>query len=197
MVIELPDLLPYPSIEKYTTLSELSNKLVYIFKHYPQNGVAFIPVISSGQVCIRLSDWSGKLLDPAVKSDIVEKIMVEYSRKIISTMKVIGVPKAIFYFSNDNGPRLVDMRLNQVKFCGPGYLKDFFGKQNIPIQEQVGEPVYLKSDIIEKILSGAEPYTNGRYIIKPSAFKVNVKDENVSPLYGIIENEVKNVKGMC
>lgn len=191
-VIELPDPLPYPTIRPIQELQELVNKFCYVFRAYPRKGVCLTIVRAEGEVCIRLADWEGKLLSVQDnQSSFIDQIMTEYSRKITTTMRVIGVPRAIFYFSEDNGPRLVDMRLSINKFCGPGYLADFFGKQDIPTQERIGEPIHLKPEEIKKIATGEGIYTHSSYIVKPSAFKSIIRENNVYPMYGVIDREAK------
>lgn len=187
--IEIPDSLPYPEIYKLSEASEVRDKFCYILKPYPLAGVSLTIVRAEGQVLVRLADWGGKLIDAqeCEESPFVKEVM-KYGCLIINFMKLSAIPKSQYYFSEDGEvPRLVDMRLSLNKFCGPGYLVDFFGKMNIPIQERVGEPIIANEDKIKQIQNGDGIYTSERYILKPSAFKSIMRGDNLVPLYVVIE----------
>lgn len=189
--IEIPDFLTYPKIYNLTDVKELVGQFCYIFKHYPNDGRQLLVMREAGQVCLRLADWRGQEIDPTDKTQLNSQV-VGYSSFIVHFMSASSIPKAIFYFSSENGePRLVDMRLSHNKFCGPGYLNDFIGKMGIPIQEKVGDPVVLKSDVIESIVKKDGIYTHGKYVVKPSKFKLIIRGDDVLPMYGVITNETK------
>lgn len=191
-IIEIPDSLPYPGVLPFTELKEIHSKFCYVFKAYPMEGISTTIARDhkNGICCIRLADFKGNTIPPdnlGKHKDIVEEIMTKYSHKIIHTLKLIGVPKAIFYFSQSDIPRLVDIRLSNNKFCGPGYLSDFFGKLGIPIQERVGDPVVLNEEKTNQIINHVGIYTNKAHILKPSAFKFILRGEDVFPAYGVID----------
>ena len=191
--IELPDPLPYPPLHLITNIPEISGKFCYILKHYLYEGIGLVVTRKAGDVCMRISDWEGNILQiesPGKYQSIIESVMTQYSHKIIVTMKLIGIPRAIFYFSNNPVPCLVDMRLSANKFCGPGYLADFFGKQGIPIQERVGDPVMLDKEHFEKITQHVGIYSDPRFIVKPSVFKTIIRGDKILPLYGITNETV-------
>jgi hypothetical protein len=191
----LPEPLPYPKIYDIKDLEEIKNKFCYVLDSYPLEGVALVIARQNEHVCIRVADWSGKIIDLEKDNKYqkyLELIMKEYCGRVVMTMKLISIPKAIFYFSADNNiPRLVDMRLSINKFCGPGYLQDFFGKQGIPVQKGVGDPVVIDDVNYNMITSGKGDYVAGNYILKPSAFKFIIREEEVVPLYGMIKHEIK------
>ncbi len=185
--IDLPDPLPYPQILPFSE-SQLTGKFCYVFKKYSLSGVSATIFRKDGVVTFRMADFTGKVLD----AKEVSKEVMEYTTRCALTMKFARIPQAIFYFSKDDKIRLVDMRLTLNKFCGPGYLGDFFGKQGIPIQEVVGKPVILSGDILEAVINGKGDYSHGKFIIKPSAFKFIVRGDDILPQYGVIENETKS-----
>jgi hypothetical protein len=187
--IELPDPLPYPKLLPFND-SQLSGKFCYIFKKYSTTkGVTAVIFRQSDIVTIRMADFTGKILD----AKEVSKEVMEYTSRCAYTMKCSRVPKAIFYFSMDEKIRLVDMRLSINKFCSPGYLRDFYGKQGIPTQEAVGDPVILAGDVLSAILEGKGDYSYKKFIIKPSAFKFICRGDDILPQYGVVEDETKSI----
>lgn len=194
-IIDIPDSLPYPKISSFNEVRELNNKFVYVFKKYPCEGIGLLIKRGHDTVCIRLSDFVGNMLQPTdnnVLQPYVEEVMNKHSARLSITLRLMGVDQAIFYFAADNGvARLVDIRFHG-KFCGPGALADYFGRQGIPIQERIGDPIILNDDNLRLIMSGGADYVHEEYIVKPSAFKFMVRDEIMVPMYGIIQNASKH-----
>lgn len=185
--IQLPDPVPYPTIHNLNEVKELRGKLCYVIKKYPFTGLGLtiLRVSNADTVCIRISDFTGALLDPT--DEVRYKPVMDYSRNLVLTMKLIGVPQALFYFSEiGKSFRLVDMLLSLNKFASPGYLADFFGKQKIPVQESIGDPITLTDDKIGELIEKKE-----EYILKPSAFKFMIRNDVVLPQYGIVNHETK------
>jgi hypothetical protein len=183
--IEIPDSLPYPEIADFDKVPSLKDKFCYVIKDYPHIGMGLVVVRKMGQVRIRMSDFSGKEISPdklGVYSQQIEEVMSNYSGRVLSAMRFIRIPQAMFYFAFADEPRLVDVRLSLNKFCGPGWISDFLGKQEIALQEQVGSPLILNEDGLKKIQDG--DYGDGNLIFKPSAFKSMVRGEEIVPLYG-------------
>lgn len=176
--IDIPDALPYPNFYALKECNELKNKYCYIFKKYSLNGVSLVITRKHDYVTIRAADFKGKDINQDLNS------MQETINRIVVTMKYINIPKAQFYFSEN---KLVDIRLSINKFCGPGWLADFFGKQSIPIQEQIGKPIVLTDENLEMLYSAKGDYSHGKFIVKPSAFKFIIRDGDPVPLYGILE----------
>jgi hypothetical protein len=186
--IILPDILEYPKILAYADCPELKNTFCYVFKEYTLSGIA-IQIVRDGEYAVTsIADWQGNIIDPNIqKNDQLNEILGNYLAKITLTMKYTRVPKAIFYFSiTDKHPCLVDMRLSINKFSSPGYLIDFFGKQNIPLQEQIGKPVMLDEEQIKLITDKQGDYVSGKFIIKPNAFKSIIRGDEILPAYGVI-----------
>ena len=189
--IDIPASKPYPKILSFDQVKQLQNKFCYVIKGYPHRGIGFLVVRQEGNVCIRLSDFDGNLLDPEDLKDYkksVDTIMTEYSSKIILTMQLIRIPRAMFYIACCDIPRVVDIQFTLNKFCGPGWLIDFIGKQDIPIQEKIGNPILLDKENIAKIINKQDDYGHGDFIFKPSVFKPMVWGEDVIPMYGRIKN---------
>lgn len=194
-IVEIPDSLPYPKILPFDQVRELNGKFVYIFKKYPFEGVGLLIKREHDTVCIRLSDFAGTVLQPTGNKlqPYIDEIMKKYSMRLAVTMRLMHLDQALFYFSADNGvARLVDIRF-QGKFCGPGALADFFGKQKVPIQERVGDPLILDDDNQRLIKSCGGDFVPGEYIIKLSAFKFMVRNKDeILPTYGVIGNASKH-----
>ena len=195
-IIEIPTSLPYPKLCAFDDIKELNKVYCYVIKKYPLSGIGLTVIRQEGNICIRVSDFAGNLLDVSSQNHIynscINEVMIKYTPRIVLTMKLSGIPKAMFYFANIEKPILVDMRLSINKFCGPGFLQDIFGKQGIPIQEQIGSPVVLDEEIIEKLCEGHGDYSHGKFIIKPSAFKSIMRGDQLLPMYGVLENEIKD-----
>jgi hypothetical protein len=105
-------------------------------------------------------------------------------------MKVIGLKQAIFYLSEtEDGFKLVDMRLALDRFCGPGAINDYFGRQGLAVQKMINEPLIMTDENITMLLDGKGDYA-GPLVIKPSAFKFTMVDEQPTPLYGVLR-EIK------
>ena len=191
VTIELPDMLPYPQLVPLSQCNELRQKFVYVFKHYPIMGITMMILRQQKTVMIRFADFTGTIIEADKMSSHPLKVYLEQiskdSGRLILSMKYIGIPKALFYFSADNGmARLVDMRLSINKFCGPGYLADFFGRQGLAVQEQVGKPLILDDDNIAMLSEAKGDYKHGKFIVKPSSFKTIVRNDAMIPMYGIV-----------
>jgi hypothetical protein len=185
--VEIPDLLPYPSILNFDECPELNNKMCFVINRYPLSGVMMMVVrhkmAKDNLVTINLADFSG---NKEVVSEEQAKQVMQYSQKIILTMKLTGIPKAIFYFSMTDKPILVDIRLSQNKFISPGYIIDFYGKQGIPIQESINKPIAMSDDNIKMIKNAVGDYSFGKFILKSSVPNIITKNEQVLPTYALI-----------
>lgn len=191
--VEIPEPLPYPTIQPFETMVQLNNLFCYVIKPYPMEGISLTIVRKDGNVCIRIADWTGKLIDAETgeKDQFISKIMRELSHRLVLTMQLIGIPKALFYFSRDDKPRLVDVILTATKFVSPGFLFDFFGKQGFDIQQTIGNPVFLSPEELTRIKTKVGVYVHDKYIIKPSQFKFIVNGVEVTPMYGVLTCETK------
>lgn len=181
--IEIPECLPYPKIATIQDTPELRNKFCYVLRAYPQQGIIMMVIRQAGDVCMRMFDFEAKMLDLEKDNGCLPQI-IEQSPKIVKLMKLIGIPKALLYFSDDKGiPRLVDVRLSLNKFVGPGFLNDFFGKV-VPTQERVADPLVLSDEIMEMVPK-CEGVFSQDVVVKPSAFKTIIRKEEMVPLYGV------------
>lgn len=191
--VEIPEPLPYPVIQPFEAVTQLNNLFCYVLKQYPLEGISLTVVRKDGNVCVRIADWTGKLIDAATgeKDPFISQIMKETCPRLVLTMQLIGIPKALFYFSRDDKPRLVDVVLTATKFVSPGFLFDFFGKQGLDIQQIVGNPVFLSPEEVERIKTKVGVYVHDKYIIKPSQFKFIVNGVEATPMYGVLTCETK------
>lgn len=188
--IDIPDPLPYPKILPFSE-SNLSGKFCYIFKRYSTtNGIAAIIKRDQEYVTMRFADFTGKLLD--LKKDRNLDEVLSHTSKLVIFMKYARITKTIFYFAIDEKIRLVDMRMTLNKFVSPGFIRDMFGKL-VPIQEAIGSPVILKDEILDSLVNGKGDYASKNFIIKPSAFKFIVRDDDILPQYGVLGDETKSI----
>ena len=190
--IEIPDLLEYPEILPLKDVPSLKNVLCYVIKRYPIEGIGVVITRKEGWFCSRISDFSGNLLEPDNKkySKIIEKVMGDIVPHLMTLMSYAHMDKLLFYFADVDNPKLVDVRVSINKFCSPGFVKDIFGRRIVPIQEEIGKPIILNDENLEKLYSGKGDYKEKDFILKPSVFKTIIRDDKLFPLYGAITNEI-------
>ena len=187
--VRLPDVLPYsPFLDFSKRIAQFKNMFCYVLRGYPRKGVAMMICRESGDVFVRVADFNGIILEP-VRNKTVATVIEKYLNRLVFTMKTIRLKQAIYYFSGEQDFTLVDMRLTLDRFCGPGYLNDFFGKQGIPIQVSINQPIILTDENIE-MLSDSKGDYSGPIILKPSAFKFTMEGGQPIPLYGALR-EIK------
>ena len=186
--IDLPDPIPYYKFLSLNDGIEIKHKYAYVIKRYPAEGIMLIISRKEDIVTIRMADFNGNIInsEKAVEDKSVNQIM-QYSVKIISTLKYIGISNAIFYFSKDGDiMRLVDIRVSLNKMASPGYIADFFAKQGIPTQEAIGKPIVIDDEGLKLLTDGVGDYKDKNYILKPTVPKSIIKDNIVIPLYVVI-----------
>ena len=195
--IIIPDPIRYYPFINVDSMPDFKNKFVYQIKHYSdKDGFMFIFKRSKGHICIRTATFTGEILDPEKDHPYAAgiKIITEnHLSKMINTVRLIGIEQCILYFSEPKDPILVDFRVSLDKMSGPGFLNDFFGKQKIPMQEEIGDPIILDDDNLLKLREKAKKSKVKKVIIKPSSFKIIIRDDELVPLYGVI-NAVKDPK---
>jgi hypothetical protein len=193
--IEIPALLPYPKIYPLSDIPEILNRICYIIEVYSLDGVGVVVSRDTGDICFRLCDFSGKLLEPDNKKyhRMFKIIFEKFMPRLIQTMQIISIAKGQFYFSCIESPILVDLRLSLNKFCSPGYLEDIFGRQGLLVQKSVGKPILLDEQNLKKVRDGVGIYESGHFIIKPSTFKSIIRGDEVLPMYGVLNNEAQSV----
>ena len=182
---EVLDILPYPEIPTLQDCKSLHSQFVYLIKRYPEEGLATAIFRDKENLCIRMGDFEGNVINPLVDrlhNGIVYEFWKEIMPDLVQTITLMGVDKCILYFSNDSdGLRLVDFRLSLNKFTGPGYIKDLFSKQ-MRTQEVI-KVIQLDDKLVQNMIDGNGTY-DGEYIIKPSRFKFMEKNGGAIPMYG-------------
>ena len=168
-IITLPDLISYPEILSLDQLPEFNNITAYVIKEYPLNGIAVLVYREKDDVILRIGDWNGNLIDVKNDStDMTKDFLNKYSIELIKMMKYIGLEKALFYLTLcHNELMLVDVRIDQNKFTGPGMLRDLFSK--IIKTQEVTKIVQVDNTVLEAIKEGKGNYS-GNLILKSSAF---------------------------
>ncbi len=194
--IQLPDALPMILLDHNIDL--LKNKLCYIYR-LPEltNGISIVVTLTDTHRFLRISDFTGKIIknapiDTTVECKQVRTILINgYINKIVDTMRLIKLNKAIYYFTGDVEPLLMDIRMSINKFASSGFIEDIFGKQGIPILNRLCDPITLDDKILDMVVKGDGVY-GGNLLIKPSVFKFIVKDDQVCPLYKVVKREIKS-----
>lgn len=193
--ILIPTSLPYPEIYNLNDVNALRGKFCYVIEKYPLSGVSITIVRKDGNVCVQMADFLGKTINPDNINEnyegCIDIIMTTLVPRLIVTMKLSGIKQSLYYFANCKDPILVDVRVSLNKFCGPGFVFDIFGRQGIPTQKKIGDPLNLDEEGLKTIKKGKGIYSGGKFIIKPSAFKTMIRGENILPLYGILTNEAQ------
>jgi len=196
--IVIPDPIRYYPFINVDSVPEFKDKFVYPLEYFSDtNGFMFIFKRSKGHICIRTATFAGEILDPEKDHPYtqgIKNITENHFSKLINTIRLVGIDQCILYFSEPENPILVDFRVSLDKMCGPGYLNDFFGKQKIPMQKSIGDPVILDDDNLSKLRIKAKESKAKRVIVKPSSFKIIVRGDEIVPLYGVLNSEVKAAK---
>jgi hypothetical protein len=112
---------PYPVISSIDATPELQGVYSYVIEPY-NPGYTYTIARDDGNVVIKFADWSGNIL---AASDVSEN-MLSHAHNMIETLQVIRVFQAQFYVSDDGV--LVDVKLSENKYLGPGMLRDIFSK---------------------------------------------------------------------
>lgn len=190
--LQIPDILAYPEVLKFTDITELHDKFVYVIKAYPLDGLAVMVYRADEQVYFKFADFDGKIIDPTGKHKLcplIQKFLSERVGKFVALMKSAHIPQAMYYFSvvKDNLV-LVDMRTSLNKFAGPGMLRDLFAK--FTETQEVLKTVKLTPEAVEAIKSGTGNFS-GDIILKTSAFKTVTRPgkdkQKLLPMYGIMQ----------
>lgn len=186
-----PSLISYPQILSLNEVPELMGKLVYIIKAYPLNGLAVLMARDADGTKIKIGDWDGipiNMASPVEKHRaLIDDFMKNHVNNFIGLMAAAKIKQAIFYLSDDNGLRLVDMRTALDRLVGPGMLRDLLSKV-ITTQESVST-VGMTPEVLAAIKKG-ENHLAGDLIIKPSVFKTITRGESPNmmmyPMYGMV-----------
>jgi len=169
----------YPKINDYSVIVELPNTFVYLIKKYELNGIS-ITIEFDDRIHLSITDWKCNDID---LNDRLNMIVIGYIGKLVEFMSVSKIKLAQYYFSYNFGePVLVDVRFGLNKFCGPGYLNDFFGKMGIPIQKSLCDPRKFNLEEIKN------EYENLDCIIKQSSYKNYIHDDEILPMYATLSH---------
>lgn len=164
----------------------LENIFCYVIRHYGTDGISVLVYRQKNDdVAILCGDWLGNTIDLTVDNDVTRcatNILNKYAATLVNVMRTIRIEQAQFFFANGDEPTLVDIQLSANKLCGPGMVRDIFGKI-LPTQ-QVINICHLESKVISSILDGSGDYF-GDIIIKPSKFRHyhEVANNSYTPMY--------------
>ena len=181
--IEIPDLLPYPTIQPFEDVPELHNRFVYVIKKYEFTGYSILMVRDKGYIVSQIADFDGNKFD-GDRIEEAESVLSEKFHTLSALVSAIKIDKCICYLSEDKDDiKLVDVRLSYNKFVGPGFIKDVFG--NTINTQDIHKILQLDESIVESMMSGKNNY-DGEYIVKSSAYKFMERDGNFVPMYGLV-----------
>ncbi len=177
---------PYPKPLSFTNERAIKGMLVYLVKHYGNHGLSVTIARNSkdGNVYILWGDWEGNKLDLEDNSGLTNAA-IEFTKtelhKLISLMHSVNIPQAQYYFGIDNNEFvLIDVRITDDKFLGPGFIRDMFSK--IFRTQEVIKIENVDERVIEYINKGIGSY-QGNLIIKPSLYRTTIVNGKTQPYY--------------
>lgn len=185
----LPKVLQYPKYLQFDkTEDNIRNLFCYIIRHYGNDGLSVLiyrqPV--KDQVVVICGDWNGNNLDittDSALSKVANKFISDHVATFISTMRLIKLDQAQFFFAIVNDELvLVDIQSAINKLTGPGMVRDIFGK--IFTTQEILKIEVLDDRALEYIRNGSGSY-GGDLIIKPSRFRMyhDANDNSYVPMY--------------
>jgi hypothetical protein len=174
--VKLPDFVDYPEFFKIKENESIfKDSYGYVLEPYELNGYSLFIGFRDKNFFSRISDFKSNEINLLNNKDIGIKYLLNNLYKISNILYYAKINECLLYFANKSNPTLVDMMVSSTKFCGPGMLRDIFGK-SLKIQQTV-EICNLNDDNVKKY--------KGKYF-KPSRFKYTIKEKIIKPLYGII-----------
>jgi hypothetical protein len=172
----LPEVLPYAAIQDIGDVPELDDVYCYFVEDYDdQDGISVLVLRDEGRVALRVADFQSNLIDVSKEDHPnythISRLLTDDVKKAITVMRAIKLDQAQFFWAITDRPILVDLQVAINKFAGPGMLKELFGK-------------VIQCQTILKI----DHYKNqkAKSIIKPSSFKMMVRNDDAVPMYGRI-----------
>lgn len=166
--MQMPILLPYPSIKPFNDVPTLKGVFCYVIEDYAP-GYALTIKRENGECCAQLGGWDGAIID--------SESHLYNIPTLLGIMKYAGISQLEFYFNSDN--KLVDVRESINKFASPGMVRDLFGKC-------VGtQNVVEIAEMTEEKVKALESHGKN-YIIKPSRYRYYILGAEVFPMYGRI-----------
>lgn len=190
----LPAVLKYPQIHEFTqVIPHLKNHLCYLLKHYNNDGISVViqrrP--KEDKIAVIFGDWKGNTTQLDLKQESPYKsAALSFAEKdlalFIRTMQLIKLEQAQFFLAfGPTGLILTDIQISINKLCGPGMVRDIFGKI-YPVPELIKVEI-LDDRAIEFLQKGSGHY-EGDIIIKPSRFlQFSPKKGSILPLYAEIK----------
>lgn len=190
---EIPTLIAYPRTLELKQIPEIKDQFVYVIKGYTEQGLTVMICrdLNSGEVFLSIGDFDANPIDLTNDANPLQKIAIEFARNdspgVIGLMKVAKISQLILYIAvYEKQPILVDLRISQNKFYGPGMIRDLFSKV-YPTQEVI-KTIALSQDTIEAINRGEGSY-QGDLILKTSAFKTVTRGNELLPMYARVIRE--------
>lgn len=183
--------LPYPRILDLKDIPDIHGMFVYVIRGYPENGIAVTIKRDPAKddVWVMVTDWDGEAIPLNDAKHPLQSIAFGFvqgdSPKFIEVMRLLKIPQAIFYLSLVGEDLiLVDVRVSLNKFCGPGMLKELFGR--VIDTQNVINTTFLTPEVLSGIQNNVGTY-QGDLMLKTSAFKTIQRDRELLPLYARVK----------
>ena len=155
----------------------LKDLLCYHIEDYGHDGISVLVDKKGDKFLVTFADWYGlkiELSDSKSRlKDLAANFLDKHIAQLLNVMKMIRLSTALYYFALDSDSEfvLVDVMLNPNKLCGPGMVRDVFGK-------------LFKTQAVKLIDKYNQELVDGKNIIvKPSMFRTVLVGELELPLY--------------
>lgn len=170
---------PYPTMfSRETAEPLLTDLLCYHIEDYGIDGLSVLVEKKGDNYIVTFADWLGAKIELTDTKSRLKDLAAEFLNKninqLLNIVKMIKLGTAMFYFAIDKGSDfvLVDVMLHPTKFCGPGMVRDVFGK------------VFRTQSI--KLIDKYNPElitSNRNMIVKPSRYRTVMIEGIELPLY--------------
>lgn len=169
---------PYPvALHKDIAEPLLKDLLCYHIEDHGYDGLSVLVDKKEDKFLVTFADWYGlkiELTDSKSRlKDLAANFLDKHIAQLLNVMKMIRLSTAMYYFALDANSEfvLVDVMLNPNKLCGPGMVRDVFGK-------------LFKTQTVKLIDKYNRELVDGRNIIvKPSKFRTVLVGGLELPLY--------------
>lgn len=170
---------PYPTMfSRETAEPLLTDLLCYHIEDYGIDGLSVLVEKKGDNYIVTFADWLGTKIELTDTKSRLKDLAAEFLNKninqLLNIVKMIKLGTAMFYFAIDKDSDfiLADVMLHPTKFCGPGMVRDVFGK------------VFRTQSI--KLIDKYNPEliaSNRNLIVKPSRYRTVMIEGIELPLY--------------
>jgi hypothetical protein len=162
--VTAPDRRPHPAypIPVSRDIAEplLKDLLCYHIEDYGSDGISVLIDKKDDNFLVTFADWYGlkiELTDTKSRlKDLAADFLGKNIAKLLNVMRMIRLNTAMYYFAIDSESEfvLVDVMLNPNKMCGPGMVRDVFGKlfktQSVKLVDKYNQDLVNSKNLIVK-----------------------------------------------